>query len=145
MTECREDAIWILQEFYLCAHETPNLCRVRQLTAKQLFRRPQYEAFVDHRLCYPKESEDLLIGDVGATVVTHSKAKELFFVRLSVNAVLSRFHSSSQTLPPCSSAIRRARVTREPVPLGFPAVTNASNNVVRTESGMPGPLSKIVM
>src|SRR3982075_1906602 len=53
-----------------------------------------------------------------------SKGKDLFFVRLSVNTVLSRFDSSRQTLPPCSSAIRRARVSPRPVPLGFPAVTN---------------------
>ena len=66
------------------------------------------------------------------------------FLRLNVNTVLPGFDSTRQTLPPCSSAIRRARVSPRPVPVGFPAVTNGSNNVLRTEAGIPGPLSEIV-
>ena len=31
-----------------------------------------------------------------------------------------------------------------PVPLGFPAVTNGSNNVLRMDEGVPGPMSEIV-
>jgi hypothetical protein len=57
------------------------------------------------------------------------------FLRLNVNTVLPGFDSSRQTLPPCSSAIRRARVSPRPVPVGFPAVTNGSNNVLRTDAG----------
>src|SRR6202021_545488 len=73
-----------------------------------------------------------------------SKGRSLFFVRLSVNTVLSRFDFGGQQLPPCSSAIRRARVSPSPVPLGFPAVTNGLNKVLRTGAGIPGPLSEIV-
>jgi hypothetical protein len=73
-----------------------------------------------------------------------SEDKNLFFVRLNVNTVRPGFDSTSRTLPPCSSAIRRARVSPRPVPLGFPAVTNGSNKVLRTEAGIPGPLSEIV-
>src|SRR5579863_4493198 len=73
-----------------------------------------------------------------------SKGKDLFFARFSVNSVLPGFDSTRQTLPPCSSAIRRARVSPRPVPLGFPAVTNGSNKVLLTEAGIPGPLSEIV-
>lgn len=77
-------------------------------------------------------------------VFKSSKDDDLFFVKLSVNTVLPGFDSARRTLPPCSSAIRRARVSPRPVPLVFPAVTNGSNKVVRTEAGMPGPLSEIV-
>jgi hypothetical protein len=69
-------------------------------------------------------------------VFRFSRSKDLFFVRLSVNTAPSGFDSSRQTLPPCSSAIRRAKVSPRPVPLGFPAVTNGSNNVLLTEAGI---------
>lgn len=104
-------------------------CRANQLGVP-LPPRPKYNKDDPHsRLCH---SSGLL------------KIKDLFFVRLSVNTVLSRFDSSRRTLPPCSSAIRRARVSPSPVPLGFPAVTNGSNKVLRTDAGIPGPLSEIV-
>jgi tetratricopeptide (TPR) repeat protein len=82
---------------------------------------------------------------IGITAIRPSKPINLFLVRLNVNAVFSPFDSSTQTLPPCSSAIRRAKVSPRPVPLGFPAVTNGSNNVFRIDAGMPGPLSRMVM
>src|ERR1700691_4288959 len=94
-----------------------------------------YERFADRLLQISKSA---------APLFRSSKGKDLFFTRLSVNTVLSRFDSTRRTLPPCSSAIRRARVSPKPLPLDFPAVTNGSNRVLRTEAGIPGPLSEIV-
>src|SRR3984957_19728352 len=94
-------------------------------------------------IIYEQFADPLQISKSALPLFRSSKGKYLFFDRLSVNTVLSRI-DWRQTLPPCSSATRRARVSPRPVPLGFPAVTNGSNNVLPTEAGMPGTLSRIV-
>jgi hypothetical protein len=110
------------------------------------FRLPIFHARPSRLLTIYEQFADPLpqISKPALSLFRFSKGKYLFFVRLSVNTVLSRVDSSRQTPPPCSSAIRRARVSPRPVPLGFPSVTNGSNKVLRTEAGMPGPLSRIV-
>jgi hypothetical protein len=54
-----------------------------------------------------------------------------------------RFHEANATTVLFSYPTSQ-RVSPKPVPVGFPAVTNGSNNVLRIEAGMPGPLSRIV-
>jgi C4-dicarboxylate-specific signal transduction histidine kinase len=59
----------------------------------------------------------------------------------NVSITVSTFPPAA--LPPCSSAIRRARVSPRPVPLGFPAVTKGSNNVLWTEAGISASKNRI--
>src|ERR1700742_1288975 len=95
-------------------------------------------SFCESRRCRTKTNKY-----VGRLIHVSLQESLVFFIRLKANTVRPGFDSTRQTLPPCSSATRRAKVSPKPVPLDFPAVTKGLNKVLRIQAGIPGPLSEI--